>query len=141
MNIYLSRNYRQILRQLIEERRVHDPRSSFQSLATAARIQKSYMSKVVTGKTHLTADQMFLITRFLELDLDAAKYLELLLERERTGVEGRKQELERQIEVARAPHLASQAYLKAEAVSVSTGGLTDYYLDPLNQMGAVVFLQ
>jgi len=134
MNLYLSRDYRQILRQLVEERRVHDPRFTFQSLATAARIQKSYMSKVVTGAAHLTIDQMFLVGRHLELTSEATRYLELLLERERTGVEARARDLDRQIETARAPHLESQSHLKAEAVMVSTGGLTEYYLDPFNQI-------
>jgi uncharacterized protein (TIGR02147 family) len=134
MNIYLVRDYRQILRQLVELRRLHDPRANFQSLAKAARIQKSYMSKVVTGRAHLTTDQMFLVCRHLELDGEAARYLELLLEWERTGVEVRRRELSRLIEEARAPHLESQAHLLAEPVTVSTGGLTDYYLDPLNQI-------
>ena len=54
--------------------------------------------------------------------------------REISGVDARRQELSRQIETLRAPHLESQAHIKTEAVAVSTGGLAEYYLDPLNQL-------
>ena len=67
--------------------------AAFQSLAHAARIQKSYLSKVVTGRADLTTDQLYLICRHLDLDPEAARYLELLLERERSGVAERREEL------------------------------------------------
>jgi hypothetical protein len=54
-------------------------RGALTKLAEAAGCQRSYLSKVLTADPHLTPDQGFLISRFLEFKSDEAEYFMLLL--------------------------------------------------------------
>ena len=78
MNIYEELDYRVILRKTIEERKRVDSSSNFQKLATAIRVQKSYLSKVFRETTDLNTDQLFLACEHLEFTSDQKNYLFLL---------------------------------------------------------------
>ncbi len=49
MNVYKELSYRAVIREAVAERKKLDQAVTFQSLATHARIPKSYLSKVLGG--------------------------------------------------------------------------------------------
>jgi hypothetical protein len=110
---------------------------TFEAMAKAARIQKTYLSRVFhDDKTHLTADQLFLCCRYLGMNDDETRYLILLLERERSDRSERKDFLEEEIRAVREHHLRTESSL--EDTNVYHGRenerLFEFYLNPELQL-------
>ncbi len=137
MNIYLSSDYRNVLRALVKERKQFEPAFGFHRLADAARIQRPYLSKVMKGTAQLSADQLFLMANFLQLGAGEQDYLQLLLEHDRTAVAERRAQLAVRIRGIAAQRRDSGAHLSAKTIDARMDGaqaLGDYYLDPLLQI-------
>lgn len=136
MNIFSQTSYRDALQAIVKERKQLDRAFGFHALADAARIQRPYLSKVMKGTAHLNTDQLFLISTFLKLTTDECDYLQLLLDHERTIVAERKSQLAKKIKILADRHNDIAAHLRAKAIDPrdAADSLTDYYLDPLNQV-------
>lgn len=134
MDIFSESDYRIILRRSVEEKKEMDTNTNFQFLAEKTRIPKSYISKVVTGKAHFNADQLYSICELLDFDQDKIEYLSLLLEEERSTCLSRKRILKEKIKEIRTKNMDSKKHLKADDRSLDARKLTDYYIDPLNQV-------
>lgn len=132
MNVFAERDYRKVLTGCLREKKRIDASMNFSRMAEAIRVQRSYLSNVLGGRAQLSADQLFLASRFLGLGPVETRYLLLLLEHERTGVEDRRAELEAEILRIQAHQLESARHLRAKKVEVSAENLAAYYLDPLN---------
>jgi hypothetical protein len=135
MNIFKETSYRRIVDEVIKERRRDDPSWTFQALAEATRIPKSYVSKVMHQTAHFSADQLFLVCDHLEFDESESAYVQLLLEWERCGVERRKRQLKARLAAMQAAALDTKHHLKAGAAGTfAPEALEKYYLDPMNQV-------
>ncbi len=135
MSFFDHMDYRSALKELVTERKRLDSKFGFHSLADAARIQRPYMSKVISGKAELSLDQMFLITESLSLDAERVEFLELLLNYSRCGVLIRKKRLKNQIEEISLSKRTSDANLKSKVVtSNSSHDLSLYYLKHWTQL-------
>ena len=134
MNVYEHLSYRDLFRRAIEERKRLDARVTFQAFADAIRIQKSYLSKVLKGSADFSPDQLFLACDFLALDREQRRYVSLLLELERSGLEVCRQKLQEEIDLLRKKFFDTREHLQKKTVDVTAAGLQAYYLDPLNQI-------
>jgi len=136
VSIYNHLDYRDILSQLVKDRRAFEPRFGFHKLAEAARIQKPYMSKVMGLTANLSQDQLFRICQFLTLSEAESEYMHLCLEHARTGVSDRQLYLKKKIDAIAEKHRDSSQHLKAKVVSndASMNAMSDYYLDPMVQL-------
>lgn len=134
MNIFKYLNYREILTELIEERRKGDRRWSFQGLAEAIRVPKSYMSRVVHGDADLSHDQLYLACEYFDLTRDEAHYLDVLLQYERCGLESRKALLREVMVKLQRRFLDPGRVLKNEINEGRIPLQTEYYLNPLHQI-------
>ena len=134
MNIFLKTNYQVILREVVAERKELDSRFNFQAMAVATRIPKSYLSKVKSGDAHLNGDQMFLVCKYLGFDATQTRYMMLLLEHARSGLQQRRDEIAREIQQMQGTAMETKAHLQSNPATFSEQTLNEYYLDPLNQL-------
>jgi len=135
MFIFSESDYRVALKKLVQEKRADHSHFNFEFLAKAARIQKSYLSKVIHGSADLNPDQLFLMSTVLGLSEEEHEYLLLLLEHARSAIEGRRKELLKKIESIQQRNLKTVSHLESKPVSVrQLEGLGEYYLDPILQI-------
>jgi uncharacterized protein (TIGR02147 family) len=134
MNIFSESNYRQILREVVEERKSIDGKFNFQAIGESTRIPKSYISKVTTEKAHFNCDQLCAICEYLGFNEIQIRYMMLLLELERCTQKKRKDILSRDVGAIRDKALDSTEHIKAKSDKLSDESLRDYYIDPLNQI-------
>ncbi len=134
MNVYTEIDYRKILTSLVEERRGVDKKISFQSAAQAARMPKSYLSKVIHGVADLNPDQLYMLSKFFGLDEDEAGYLEMLLDVARCGLEDRKKALLKRVRAVQNEKLDARHHLQANLAKTDGAIANEYYLDPLVQL-------
>ncbi len=139
MTIFASDTYREAIRSLLDREALRGRRVTLSLLADACRVQRPYISKVMAGAAHLSADQMFELAFFFKLGDDEQKYLFLLLEHERSGLDLRRKSLKVQIDTIRARYLAMARHTSAELVRTDVQATQGYYLDPTVQL-AHVFL-
>ncbi len=134
MDIFSLTDYRAVLKESLLSRKEHFPKAyTFQKMAEACRVQKTYLSTVLSGSGHLNADQVYLASEFLEFTPLQTEYTALLLEYERSVVPKRKRELLAQISDCRRRADKSEAHLDSEVVRSDDGigAYGEYYLDPL----------
>lgn len=134
MNIFEEISYRKIIRKAVEERKSLEPEFNFQAMASFVGIQKSYLSKVVAGSADLNSDQLFLVCEYLRFDQNQRKYMALLLEHERSYVKVRKEQLLAEIREVQGLYRETKEHLHAPKAGDEIKGLSDYYLDPINQI-------
>ena len=134
MSIYNDIDYRKILRNIVDERKKLDRSSNFQNLAKAIRVQKAYLSNCLKGKADLSFDQLYLVCEYLNLDSEQSEYLSLLLDFERSSLKSRKEKILKEIHEIQNKHIQTDKHITAKTLSPGIEGLSEYYLDPLNQI-------
>jgi hypothetical protein len=131
--LYDHASYKEALKTVLLERREQLGKSyTFQNMAKACRVQKTYLSRVFNGDAHLNDDQLYLACTYLGLGEDEQHYLGLLHQHERSIVAGKKGKLSSQIELVRRRRHDSQ--IKAAPLESSTPHHADFYLDPAMQL-------
>lgn len=103
---------------------------TLQVLADRVGVQPPYLTNFLKQKVHLSADQLFRLCKVFGLEEDEQGYVFLLMERERSGLEDRRQALKAQIERIRKQKLQSEAHLKAKKVEVSVQTQAGLFLKP-----------
>lgn len=134
MNIFIESHYPTVLKKMVDERKNLDSKFTFQAIAEKTKIPKSYISKVVNGRAHFNADQLFLVCQHLDFDERQTRYMLLLLEIDRCCVKSRRDSLQNEIQAFREMMLDSKNHLKANSDSLPAEVLRDYYSDPINQI-------
>jgi uncharacterized protein (TIGR02147 family) len=131
LNIFRYSNFREILKQLVAQKKQTSGDFNFSMLATVLGVQKTYLSKVMGGFGQLSTDQVYALAENFSLTKDEHDYLILLIECERTGLAKRKQFLERRIAAIQAEHRNTKKNLKAKFSEDSIADArAEYYLDP-----------
>lgn len=102
---------------------------TYQNMAKACRVQKTYLSRVFCHDAHLNEDQVYLASRFLGFDPDEAEFVQLLLAYERTVVTERKNALKKRVTTIKERHLSSSEHLSAPKQIATKADLNRYYLD------------
>lgn len=139
MDLFKTLNHREILNDLIENKKKQGKRLSFSSLADAVGVQKTYVSRVMAGDACWNADQVFVLSQEFELTDDQAEYFALLVEIERSGLEKRRQALQTRVKEIRRRNLRSQKTLAAETLDVNAPAMAEYFADPYHSLVHVYF--
>lgn len=134
INIYELSDYQKILAALMLERKKTDPMANYQHMAEKIRVPKSYLSRVLHGKAHLSSDQMFLVCRYFDLNAHDSTYILTLLEYSRSGLRPRRQELLGQIRRMQSDNIDTSKHLTAGKSDHNPLDYPEYYLDPLLQI-------
>lgn len=131
INIFRYSDFRQILKQLVAQKKKTSGDFNFSMLATALGVQKTYLSKVMSGSGQLSADQIYTLAENFSLTKEEHDYLILLIECERTGLAKRRQFLERRVSAIQAEHRNTKKNLKAKfSEEKIADARAEYYLDP-----------
>lgn len=130
--LLLSRNYRYIIKKLVEAKVETGEDISFARLAAVTKIQRTFLSQVVNQKSHLNNDQLYLVCQALQLNRQWTEHLLTLSEWERSRYQKRKERLEKKLQIMEgkaATHSDSDriAGIKPEA-------LDDYFCDPMGEV-------
>jgi uncharacterized protein (TIGR02147 family) len=139
MNIYKKDDYRVILSEIITEKKFLDKKYSFQSMSNFIRVQKSYLSKVISGNADLNSDQLYMCCIFLELNNEETEYLLLLLEKEKCTFPERIKVLVKKIESIQdskrdIKNILLDKIKSMDAVTFDNSIHVEYYLDPIIQI-------
>lgn len=129
--------YKEILRQRVEQLKERRGQGiSYQRMADACGIQKTYLSRLFNdGKTHLSADQLFLAMKYLGLSEEDAELTELFWNWERAGTEARRKDLRAKLDAALRERQKAEKVVSAKKVMAAGGdAINEYYLDPFQQL-------
>lgn len=123
--------------QMMELKKKFGRTYSYEKMAEACRIQKSYISKVLRDeKTHFTADQLFLVAQYLNLSKSETQFLELLMARDRSASKERRVTLEQDIKKIRQQNMRTEENINnVRKVPLSEEiDLASFFLDPDAQL-------
>lgn len=134
MSLFKAESCAQALREAVETRKVQGGLWTYQRLAQAMGVHKSYLSAVFKGRAQLSADQLYLAGQALQLNARERSFLELLLEFEKSGIEDRRRAIKKDIDARRSEATAIHANLPRRQLVESPSELAAYYLEPLHQV-------
>ncbi len=133
--IFDAANYKQALQSVLEERRKTLGKIfTYQGMAKACRVQKTYLSRVFKGDAHLSDDQLYLAVDFLGMSPEERHYVTLLHQYERSGLEPRKRQIQPQIEAVRKRNLKTASHLNVEQLSAEASDFSEYFINPMMQL-------
>ena len=130
MSIFRENCYKKALKKRLLEKKKQLPSVTFQRLAQACKIQKTYHSRVFNGKAHLSEDQLFLSTEYLGLTRQETEYVFLLYQWQRSEVEVRRSMLWKEIEKLQTRQSSASSQVAGVQVQESLPSASEYYLDP-----------
>lgn len=136
-SFFACKDYREALEiQRNLQKELTPKKYSIQSLAEAATVHRSYLSKVMHKKAHLSEDQLYLAMEFLGFDEKKTEFTELLYRWQRSEIASRKNQLENKI---KKYNLESVQHISKEErkLKVSQQDRNNFYLNP---HALVVFL-
>lgn len=131
MTIYEYQNYKNFLKDcVLQQKGKTAHKLTFESLANACFVQKTYLSKVLNKEGDLNSDQFYRSLVFLKLDENEKEFLQLIYEHQTSQIPEKKKALLVKIEAQQRRHLKTEANIKAEPQNTSVELLNAYYLDP-----------
>lgn len=130
MDVFSFEDYKSALREIMKERqRQFGSRFTFEKMANACGIQKTYLSRVLNSTAHLSADQLFTACEFLKLNPEEIDFLILLREHENSQNPKRLGILKNQILNIRKKFLRTESVLTGKTVDAQTQTQWEYYTD------------
>ena len=132
--IFKYLDYRDFIKSLVEKK---PSPYSYQSLAQAMRMQKSYLSRILGGAGQLSQDQGYHLSQHLKLNPTEKEYLELLIEWDRTGIQQRKRALRTKIQSIQKSKIQTSEFINK---NIHEQTLTEYYYDPWMQILHIALL-
>ncbi len=131
METFSKISYKSILKYAVEDKKaaVGSGSVSFQGLASACGIQKTYLSRVLNGDAHLSSDQIFLALGYLGLSREESDYVMLLHQWERSSVPARRDSMENELRKMRAANTKTEKHLKADISLHDKVESASYYLN------------
>lgn len=136
MNIYKSNDLREILNEVMSEKKFLDKKFSFQSMAAFIRVQKPYLSKFMNNRADLNSDQMYMACQFLEMNEEETNYMLLLLAHERCTFSERKKSLKENIKKTQDSKIDNiknviKNISTRDALEFDNSKHIEYYLEPI----------
>jgi hypothetical protein len=130
MNIYENEDYKQCLRFLMSERQQQfGSRFTFEKMALACGVQKTYLSKVLNSSAHLNPDQLFAACEFLKLSLVETEFMLLLRESEVVVNSTRSHLLKGKIAEFRKDNLKTESAIQIAKEGSVESNKWEYYTD------------
>lgn len=129
MDIYDYTDYKKIIRAAtVALRQKYGQRYTFEKMANACGIQKTYLSRVLNGKGDLSADQLYSACEFLGLSSDEAYFVECVRDFQVSYNPKRREWLKKKIESFRSKRLKTETAVKVNPVEDSEQ-VWEYYSD------------
>ena len=133
LNDVISKGYRKVLKRLADHRRelAGPDLGSYQRLATACGVQKSYMSKVFGENAHLNEDQLYAALEFLKVSGPLNQVMSLQHGLERSGSRARKEHLTEQLQSVVADSTRTEKSVAGAPQLTDEQTFAEYYSEPL----------
>lgn len=125
-----TRCYRTHIKHFVEAKASTGNGYSFAKLATATRIQRTFLSQVMNLKQHLSNDQIFLIAEALKIDRKERDHLVLIAEWERCKIPDRRLYLDTQLRALETPQTVESTRISG----LVPDAWDDYFCDPHAEM-------
>ncbi len=140
MDVFNSTDYKYFLREALhEKRRQVNASFTYERMARACGINKTYLSRVLNSEAaHLSEEQLYLAATYLGLDSEQQDYIQILRGLQKSSNAHYRDRLQKKLDMMRSAHQRSESHLSAEKTDANTD-LSPYYLDP-NVMLTHVFL-
>ncbi|MGZ3772753.1 MAG: TIGR02147 family protein [Pseudobdellovibrionaceae bacterium] len=130
MTLYNYRSYKDCLFKILLEKKKSRPQYTFEALAKACGIQKTYLSRVLKHKGNLTEDQLYSACVYLKFSKMEIKYVLTLWRWENSSHPDRREYYIKKIEDLRSQSLKTENKIKVNTVSSAKESLAEYYSDP-----------
>ncbi len=131
--IYNYLEYRKYIKDTVEQKKKVGMKMTYESLATSIRVQKSYLSKVLTGNAKLNRDQAYLLCESFKLSNEEKDFFFLLLDYDTSAISNRRKDLLKQIKEIQKVKCRPKEYIQSKSI-ISKNDTNLYYLDPLHQL-------
>lgn len=133
MNIYSCDDYKDALQKLLEQKRTSGGRLyTYQKMATAAGIQKAYLSRVLNGDQHLSRDQLYDACLYLSIPKQERDFLLLLHAWQRAASRRYREELLEEIKERR--RLSDKTEKQVPVTTYDDDEMAEFALDPVMQL-------
>ena len=130
MNIYEYEEYKQCLRSLMASRQQQfGARFTFEKMALACGIQKTYLSKVLNSSTHLNPDQLYSACEYLKLSTIETEFILLLRDSEIAINPKRASLLKTKITKIRNENMKTESVIQVAQVGSVERNKWEYYTD------------
>lgn len=130
MSIYENNEYKPAIRTLMKERQKQfGSRFTFEKMAAACGIQKTYLSKVLNSSAQLNPDQLFSACEYLKLDSRDTEFLVILREAEIALHPKRAKILKAKVAKIRSDNLKTESAIEVVQDNFIEGNKWDYYTD------------
>jgi transcriptional regulator with XRE-family HTH domain len=128
--IFSETDYKEILKKQIIYKKKLRPHYTFEAVAKACGVQKTYLSRILRHKGNLSLDQIYLACDFLkfkslEIEYTVAVYLQQICTAEK-----RKSFYRNRAEEIRKKALNTESKLSVKAQNPASQMLSQYYADP-----------
>ncbi len=136
MDVFGYRSYKKFIRDKVDKMKENlGQRVSYQKLADACGIQKTYLSRVLHDeKAQLSADQLYLACQFLSVGKEESSFLFQIYEYERSQDKNRKKELLAEIEKKHQSKMKTENVIEAKSVEARAEDYHEFFLDPFQQL-------
>jgi hypothetical protein len=129
-DLFEEENYKTILQQTLLNKKKLRPHYTFEAMAKACGVQKTYLSRVLRHKGNLSFDQICLAGEFLRLKALEQEYLLVLYQREISISEKRKKIHEQKMNELRRKAFKTESKLSVCAQKAESIEIGLYYVDP-----------
>ncbi len=130
MNIYEFEDYKSALRSVMAERRNQfGSRFTFERMAEACGVQKTYLSKVLNSSAHLNPDQLFSAGEYLKLNSSETDFLLLLRDNQIALNSKRASALKEKVQKIRNENLKTDSVIEVVPESSIESRKWEYYTD------------
>lgn len=130
MQAYEFEDYKDALKALLNGRKAQfGSRFTFEKMAIACGVQKTYLSKVINGSGQLSADQLYAASEFLELPVAETDYLQQVRDLQLAQNPSRQALLKKRLDDLRSKRLKTEALIEVENEQNVQNRLWEYYSD------------
>lgn len=130
MNIFLESNYKKIMSAFLLHRKKANSRFTFEAMAKACGVQKTYLSKVLKHKGNLNPDQIYSACEYLRFNPLERDYVTALYQLATSEHPKRKEEIAHRVSELRKKALKTEEVLGLKTASPTKDILAEYYADP-----------
>lgn len=139
MKIFEHDTYQNVIKAYVDSQKALGLSVTYQRLAKEMRVQKSYLSKVMSGNASLNKDQAFLLSKFMRLKNEEEEYLFLLVEKDRAALKEYRRKIDSKLKQIQLKQTQSSAYLDKVEQDASSAAAQVYYLYPEIQLIHLAF--
>ena len=134
MNIFELNSVKQVIESYIDEQNRVGLKVTLTEIAGVIRVQKSYLSRQLSGSATFTQDHGYLLAQYLKLNENEQEFLFLLIDRDRSGVSELRDQIDAKINALRNISTRSENYIDKEVAVIDSQKLQQYYLVPEYQL-------